>query len=333
MASNKRNNDPSDITFHPGRVSRLAVQVVEQRRKDPDGGLLSGIADLDRVMLPMRPGELIPVLGNTSNYKSGVMNYIARYNAARIQPDENRVVVKVTWEQSVEEDTLAELAYHSGISVTKMARGIINDGEWETIQAAAIKRLASPIWIVGHSMLASGEKRKRRPGLTMSDVALALEYIADDATDYPLKIDLVVLDYLQRIHLESEESTREGYMHIVDRAKDAALAFGCPVLLGVQAKREVQDRTWKLPALRDGLETSNIEQSADKFLSVWMPKTTEIPGSQIEGPGGKLEVTENLLLMGLLKQKLGEAPRMFALFVDPSTNQIGGLQLRDLNAA
>ena len=39
--------------------------------------------------------------------------------------------------------------------------------------------------------------------------------------------------------------------------------------------------------------------------------------------GDGISVTKNLLIVRLLKQKLGEAPRTFALYVDPEKNIVG----------
>ena len=43
-------------------------------------------------------------------------------------------------------------------------------------------------------------------------------------------------------------------MEAVNRAKDAAIAFGCPVL-GVQTGRQTMDREDKTPTIDDGKET------------------------------------------------------------------------------
>lgn len=68
--------------------------------------------------------------------------------------------------------------------------------------------------------------------------------------------------------------------------------------------------------------TSNLEQSADKLLSVWMPKNDYPTGQRIEYGSDAYTVTDNLLILGLLKQKFGPAPRIFGLYVRPEINEI-----------
>lgn len=325
MQKATKERDITTLVFDPQTSSHLAVQMVDDLRKDAGGGVQSGINDLDKILLPFRSGELVTVLGYTSNYKSGFMNWLSKQALKLIEKEksEDEFVARVTWEQSVEEDTLSWLAGDANLSITKLARGLVDEKEWKVLQKSSIRRAITPMWIIGHSQLENTERRRARPRMTMNDVALALEYICNDATEQKLKPKMIVLDYLQRIRPDTKDgdSKREQMMEAVNRAKDAAIAFGCPVILGVQTGRQVMEREDKTPTIEDGQETSNIEQSSDKMFGVWYPVKTEKPGSSIHG----VQVTKNLLVLRLLKQKLGEAPKTFALFVDPEKNILGNI--------
>lgn len=315
--------DEDLLVQSPSQASTGSIQYIQALHKEAGGGIKTGIVDLDKVLLPMRPGELITVMGYTSNYKSGFMNWCAKEALKSIPPgNDDEVVVKVTWEQSVEEDTISWLAFDSGISITQMARGALDTKDWSLINRSAIRRAVTPIWIVGHSQLESEKIRKPRPRMTMTDVMNACEFICNDATDHKLKIRLVVLDYLQRIRPDPSDGgdKRLQVMEAVNRVKDLGISFGTPVMLGVQTKR-ILDRENKSPRIDDGQETSNIEQSSDKVIGVWYPIKTEKEGSKI----GDLVVQKNLLIASILKQKLGPAPATFALYVDPEHNHIGSM--------
>ena len=304
-----------DAVFTSQQVSKLTVQEIERRRNNPNDGIRVRIPLLEDDILPLRGGELIPVLGRPSNYKSGIMQIIARQAVEQISKDDSEIIIYVTWEQSVEEHGLVELAAASRIDAAKLARGDLTDTEWASMMKAAVRRGITPLWLVGHSSQAG----KRRPRLSMTDLGAALEYIVDEMDKKPR---LICLDYLQRIRPDNGGGTqREKMMEIVDRAKDMALAFNVPVLLGTQAGRQVDERKWKLPQMADGQETSNLEQSADKMISVWMPKTSEHLGSFV-GQNPEMEVTMDLLYLCLLKQKFGEAPCTYALRVRPEINKV-----------
>jgi replicative DNA helicase len=319
MDNNNGNRDVSRSVFSPQQVSQQAVMVVEQRAATRGDGIETGISEVDKWLVPMRPGELVVVLGYTSNYKSGLMNYIARDRARKIQAAgeaEHKAVITFTWEQSIEEQGIVDISQLIQIPTDKMMRGELNDGEWKRLHIGAVQRGALPWWLVGHSI----ESKERRPRLTMEDVYRVMEHIVDVQK---VKPSLLVLDYLQRMPLaEGRREPRVQFMEMVDKCKDLSLAFGAPVMLGAQSGRQVQSRVWRLPQKDDGQETSNLEQSADKLMSVWMPKNDYPTGQEIQYGDDKFTVTDNLLLCGILKQKFGPAPKILPLYVKPEVNEI-----------
>lgn len=344
MTSDKKPFNPvrapetvEDLVYGPQEASDLSIALVEEAQQVRGQGVQFGIARLDEVMNPLRPGELISVYGLPGHHKSSIMNWLSKRALAAIGPETDEVVVRVTWEQSVEEDTLAWLANDSHLSVTKMVRGTLNEAEWKLILESSVRRATSPMWIVGHSQLRSKQRRQARPRMTLTDVALALEYICEDASDRKLKLNLVVLDYLQRIRPDPQDGRdrREQVMEMVNRAKDCALSFGCPVLLGVQSRREVAERQNKMPRQDDAQESSNVEQTSDKVITLWYPHKTEQAGSVVQTTryaprkdngaysspqviSEDWKVGPNLLLVGLPKQKMGATIDAVPVMVDPA---------------
>lgn len=312
----------AELIFTPAEAASLALQALDDLKAHKGVGIKTGIADLDRVMLPLRPAELCVVMGYTSNYKSGFMNWMLK--AAVEQCLSADVVIKVTWEDSVEEDTLKWLASVTKIPMSEMLKGVeVDKGK---IQEAYKKRIDTPLWEIGHSSLKSYAEGRTRPRLTMGEVTKAVEFICEGINNEKHKPRLIVLDYLQRIRPDKDDGAtkREQMMEAVNKSKDLAVQMGCPVVLGVQASRSVLGRENKLPQLEDGLETSNIEQSSDKVLSLWYPIKTEDVGKKLDEYN--VTVSQNLLICGLLKQKMGIAPVTFPLFIDPAINVVGSMQ-------
>lgn len=320
------------VVFAPQTISKQAIDTISEQAKNPHLGVISGLPGVDVInggaLNRHRPGDLRVVLGYTSNYKTGLMNFTARHTALAIQERggaESKAVITVTWEQSVEEQGIIDLAQLSQIDVTRMLNGEMTNGEWSRLRKAALTRGALPWWLIGHSSSAN----TRRPRLTLSDVAHALEYIIDVQHVTP---ELIVLDYLQRMSRDDMrgDEVRVQFMAIVDRCKDMALAFNVPVLLGTQAGRQIKGRTWRLPQTDDGQETSNLEQSADSLLSVWLPKQDYPIGTLLEYGTEQYSVTPNTLMLGILKQKLGKAPKIYELHVKPEINEIYAMEKRSL---
>ncbi len=312
------NKNPQDVVFSPQQASTLGVEAIEYR-KNVKPGLPSGVPGLDNYLLPLRPGEVMAVIGYASNYKTGLLSFIARNAIQETEKYPDHIVIYISWEQSVEEQVILDMAYSTKIEAGKLYKGDLNELEWAEMMRGALARASKPLWVIGHSEAAN----RRRPRLSMSDVAYALEYIVDVQGKKPI---LVVLDYLQRISREDCKGTdtRSNFMEVVDRVKDLSLSFRTPVILGTQAGRHVLERKWQQPGIADSQETSNLEQTADKMLSVWMPKTSYPLDTPI-GPKGREErftVSQNLLFLELLKQRYGMAPVLFPLYVKPEVNEI-----------
>ena len=160
--------------------------------------------------------------------------------------------------------------------------------------------------------------------------------VVEHLYDYHGKVArMIILDYLQRIRpMENRRDWHVSMMETVDKAKDMAIAFNVPVLLGTQASRETRKlANPKMPLLEHAQETSNIEQSASKFFSVCLPIKTMQEGETFEYAGNMFTVTKNLLLVALLKQKRGPAPAYFAFNVDFSTHKLTPYQRTDVNKA
>lgn len=308
-------SDIDNLIYRPQDVSALTVAEIEYREKTKNSGVpvrLSG--GPEKIINPMRGGELITVLGLSSNGKTWLMNHLARETAKTLDPAGNDIVLYVSWEEAVEDIGITDIANSLKVDLTDIAHGNVKD--WQAVKSAAVKRGSLPIYVLGHSM----ERRKSRPKLSMTNVALAVRKLEEE---YGFRIRLTVLDYLQRIEREGDDESRLQFSRNVDRAKDMAFATGAPVVLGCQAKQEVMSRDWKLPQMNDGMETSNTMHSSDKIFSVWRPYITDGAGAVIcKEP--YIEATPDLLMLGLPKQKRGDAGMWWPLTGDPKTNTIYG---------
>jgi replicative DNA helicase len=310
-----KEQDPATLVYTPGEVSSLTLEAIEDRRSTRDRGVLIGVDAVDRVLKPMRPGELVSVIALSSNWKTGLMQHLARRTAATLPGTGNECVLYVTWEIAVEEAGLLDLANATGLDIGDVAEG--NVADWDKLKRAAVARGALPIVVIGHSL----KRRKSRPMMTMTNVALAVRWLEDHLG---LRVRLACLDYLQRIEWEGEGDPRIQYSRNVQRCKDMALSLGAPVVLGCQAKQEVMDRNWKLPRMNDGMETASVMHASDKIIGLWRPVVTDGPGATI-GQSPAIDVTDDLLLLGISKQRFGRVGDWWALNVDFAQNRIRGV--------
>ena len=301
----------TDSIFSPDQVGQEALNTINSYQLDP--GVKTGIEQLDSVMNPMRPGMRIPVLGYTSNWKSGFMDLVARNVGDQCKEGEN--VLFCTWEDSVDDIGIKNLAAYTKIPTTTMVRGELTDREWRKLREAAIARAQKPLWLVGAST--SQYRKMQLPN--MLDVWKMLEYLVDIQQ---IKPRLVILDYLQRITPHTQGDIRNQIIQILSTIYNMAVAFQVPVMFGVQAKREVMLRKWKQPQTFDALESSSIEHIASAFISLQMAIKGEPLNGTLDVAGKSFTVTENLLFIELLKQKTGPAPKLEAFNIDFDDNSL-----------
>jgi len=302
-----KNSNPRLHIFEPDRAVDNTLKLIDERIASPQVGIQQNLPDTAGIVVPWRTGELIALVGYTSNGKTSLMNYIINQHAHSLLSykqthlDYNHICVYITWEQAIEEQTVIDLSRVTSIPASKIFKGDLKPEELEKIKGmGATSRRMLPIWLIGHSITDD----RTRPRLAIENVNEMLMIIENE---YKMNIDLIVLDYLQRIRRTVKSGDlREGYMDIVDQAKDMALK--CPVVLLSQAKREVNSRQMPLPELDDGQETSNLEQSCDHYMSVWMPKQKHKIGAKFTWHNVEYEVDDKLIMVGFLKQKMGPAP-------------------------
>lgn len=308
----------SQAIFNPGRRSRAAYQAAEDMAKGLDRAIRFGLSsEFDDYFLPMKAGDLCSIQAMTGHGKSSILQCVATNVAKKLKDDgRDECVLVVTWEQTVEEAGLLDIGKRSGYSTEHFVRGLV--AEWDKVFKAALEVAAIPIFYIGYS----SENRKTLPPLTLPFIVNAMIWLE---REIHIKPAVVVLDHLQAMRASDHyDQKRLEIADNVHRSKELGMALGCPVLLGVQAKQEVNERKIKLPGVYDGQETSAIAQVSDRILSAWRPWKTEDYGDTFKLGGRYHTVTSDLLMIGVLKQRYGPDGRVFAFHEEPGRNIITG---------
>jgi replicative DNA helicase len=321
--------------YSPKDIGILGNEYLTDRKEQVKSGLTIPIyiASLDENFLPLLPGELITIIGRPGCGKTALLMRWARFRANHlnglsakgVESASRRVVVYVTYEQSIEELHSFHVAAETGVSITTMARGTIPDDKWELVNAAAYKRAQLPLWFIGHS----AKRRIRRPRLDLDTLAESLYEFQEWNEGFI--VDSIFLDYVQRMPTDrGVESKTVAVSNNLDGLKDLAIEMAVPIIAGVQARREVDQQNPQIPGLDDGQWTSNIEQSSDKVLSVVRPAHYRHEG---ESFGDVIVKGENQMAITVLKQKLGKDNFLRWVDFDVAYNKLNEAELvhYDLN--
>lgn len=319
------NDDFRDLVFTPTTTMESVLKYLDTLETGSEGVSI-GIKRIDDYLIPPRAGDLMVVLARPGHGKSSLMSHYAKiqsHRVARYGPEVGYPIV-VTAEMSIEDYQLRQLSNVTGYQTSDMRRGNVIDTEsWATIKSSArVLAKESPTIFIGHSIA----RGKSRPTLTIENVWRSIEYVYEKHKVSP---SIICIDYLQRMKLDKAGRDRRMDMsEIVEKCKDMAFAFSVPVILGSQASRSVEERVPPIPAMHDGKETGNIEETPDHVIGLFRPISVYpegelIPKSSVNG----LVCTPDLFYIKVLKQRNASVGKGFWMKFDMATSSLSDVEL------
>jgi len=311
--------DYSQLVHSPAELAAEQVAWAKHLKDAP--GVPFGIPAVDAKVIPFHPGDMVVFVARPGHGKTSMLAYLARAEARRIQMRgtvDTEAVVYVTWEQ-VTEEINAVLDVSENYTVSDLAWGKV---DLDMVERQAMKRAGMPIWIIGDSLARTNAKS---PRMYPDAVFAAIESMADD---YGVRPTLMCFDYIQLIPIPTQADRMKQVTEAAHRCKELAKRVGCPAAVAVQARREVDSRENKTPGLWDAQWASSIEQTADKYFSLWRPWLTEPREGIVDIDGRQLPVTEGLLIMSMQKQRFENGRWTWPLWFQPQYLKLCELELR-----
>lgn len=308
-----------NLIHNPAQLGTAFVQWAEHNATNP--GIPFGVQAIDKKVIPMRPGDLVGFVARPGNGKSSMMAYLARQHAKRLKDQGqhmDKAIVYCTWESSVEELENMFQADET-YSASDIAWG---RADLDAIRRKSVSRASLPIWVLGHGISRAGSKMAR---MTPEIVLAAIESMEQD---YGVKPALILFDYLQLIPVENARDRVAQVIEAPIRIKEVAMRIGVPAVIGVQAGRDVDGRRAKIPEMADCQWGSSIEQAADKLFALWRPAVTEDLGELMDVGENTYRVTENLLIIKMLKQRGDHGRHTWAMYFDPAKMQLAEMERR-----
>ena len=209
-------------------------------------GVPTGLADIDLRLGGLVKSDLVVLAGRPGHGKTACGLTVA-INVARA----GHSVLFASYEMSEEQLAGRAIAAETGIPVTAMRRGNLQDWQFDKLFEAKRAldglplRLEAPrIKTVG-ALRARARQMKRKGGL-----------------------ELVVVDYLQLMSGKGFKRYEE-VSEISRELKALAMGLDVPVLALSQLSRQVEGRDDKRPQLSDLRESGAIEQDADTVMFVY----------------------------------------------------------------
>ena len=242
-----------------GVASENARQIAERAmsRKRDIVGVSTGFTELDRLLGGLHESDLLVLAGRPSMGKTALGLTIA-FNAAKLcarDPNEPGRTLFFSLEMSAEQLATRLIASHSGVSNDKIRRGDINAAEFSLITEASRYMANLPLYIDDSAALSVSALRQRARRAKRQK-----------------NIDLIIVDYLQLLHLasgERRENRVQEVSSITRSLKALAKDLNVPVLAISQLSRAVEMREPPRPQLSDLRDSGAIEQDADVVMFVY----------------------------------------------------------------
>ena len=231
----------------------LATVRYAQERDGAGDANLTGVADIDRVMGGLHPGELTILAAQTGNGKSVLGWQIAEKFAERGQR------VEFISNEMSQEQIGARWMARLGVSTSRMRSGTMTEADWEGVNKAL--KLFSGYPVNMHTTITRPSEIRTLVQDRMRTGGLGL----------------VVVDYMQLL-TPNRGSTPNRVADITQISRDLKLItteFRVPLLVLSQLSRSPEKRATRMPILSDLRDSGAIEQDADNVLFLMKPKKAE----------------------------------------------------------
>lgn len=271
---------PDSNLMASSELVKLSLKRLEELYANQNSvtGVPTGFVELDEMLSGLHPGELSILAARPSMGKTALSLNIACH-AAFV---EKKSVAYFSVEMPKEILMMRIIGIESGVSLSKIRTGQLDDKTWPKIINAAAKVADSNFYIDDTTGISPFEIRSKARKL-MSKGGL----------------DLIVIDYLQLMGMRQKFDSREREVAEISKGlKALAKELKIPVMALAQLNRGVESRQEKKPMLSDLRESGSIEQDADVIMMIYREDYYDrenptgaasiIVGKQRNGPTGEV---------------------------------------------
>ena len=247
-------------------------------------GLPTGFNKFDEFTAGLQPGDLIIIAGRPSMGKTSLALNIAE-NAA-LSHDQQHPTAIFSMEMSTEQLAFRMISSLGRVDQSHLRNGRFGDEDWPRINGAIQMMSEAPIFI------------DDTPAMTPTEIRARARRLQRESG-----LDLIVVDYLQLMHVAGSTENRATEISEISRSlKALARELSVPIIALSQLNRSVEQRPDKRPVMSDLRESGAIEQDADLIAFIYREEVYEHDtpragiadihiAKQRNGPTGEFQLT------------------------------------------
>jgi replicative DNA helicase len=213
-------------------------------------GLSTGFYGIDDMLSGLQASQLYIVAARPSMGKTSLAMRMAEHVAV----DQGKPVLFFSLEMASQQIAQQMLCMHTRVDSHKLRTGMIAEEEYQKLMIGAGRLAEAPILIDDSADLSILELRARSRRMKAEH-----------------GIELIVIDYLQKVHAKAEAREREIAI-ISSQLKSLSKELAVPVVVLAQLNRQPEGREDKKPILSDLRESGSIEQDADVVMLLYRPE-------------------------------------------------------------
>ena len=213
-------------------------------------GVPTGFIDLDELTQGLHGGQMIIVAARPAMGKSTLALDFCR--SASIKHGTSLIF---SLEMSSQEIAMRMLSAESGVFLSKMQAGKMNDRDWQNVSATTSRISEAPLYVDDSANITIAEIRSKCRRLKQQE-----------------NLGLVVVDYLQLMTIGRQVESRQQEVSAMSRnLKLLAKDLDIPVVAVAQLNRNSEGRTDRKPMMSDLRESGSLEQDADIIILLHRP--------------------------------------------------------------
>ncbi len=261
IASEMRSGRNRNTRLSIGQASEIAITETKKAMENKTGltGVTWGLTDVNRATGGIHRGEMVVVGARPSMGKTAIAGSIG-IRAARSGAGVGFVSLEMGASR-IAMRALTDIAYdrHAKIAYSDLITGRIEPKDLDLIEWSQQELQELPLIF------------EEQGGLTVTDLRVKIERIAEDLHQRGLTLDVLIVDYLQLLLPSARYSgNRNSEVTEISAAlRNFAREFDCGMIALSQLSRQVESRDDKRPQLSDLRESGSIEQDADAVIFLY----------------------------------------------------------------
>jgi len=277
------------------------LELIDKMKMNTSGvtGIATGYIDLDLQLTGLHPGELLILAARPGIGKTSFAMNIAMHIAMK----ERRAAAIFSLEMPADQLLMRLLASAARVDMKKIRGGSkLSVADEEKFQETAASLYDAPLYIDDTGSLSPFDLRAKARRLKQNDPSLGL----------------IIIDYLQLMHLKGAESRQLEVSEISRSLKQLAKELEVPIIALSQLSRKVEERKDGKPMLSDLRESGSIEQDADVVMFIHR-EVRETEGGE-EGDGGGMNSRRTIEVeLIVAKQRNGPIGSVDLVFIPEYT--------------